>query len=428
MRNWKKLFTWAVCLVLACSMGLSAYASGGAPVTITLWHTLEEMYREDFQKLVDQFMADHPDIKVEVEYQGRVAEILQKVLAANVAGSDVLPAVFPVHSAEIKNLARDGVVRNLDSQIAEYGTDLEGMLMRDVYALDGSQYGLTWTLTGISFFYNDTIMQEEGLTFPKTWDEMDGFLRSATLKNEDGSTKRYGMWLPGWDAYYFTWMFWNHGIITINEDGVTEVNSEKAVAMVQQLKGWIDDGLIMWGYGSNGSSNMRSAFWDGGAVAIAHTSSQYQNHFDNMAERGLALGVSMPPAGEAANTTEVFGMSLCIPSKLDDSLVPAAYQLLAYLTSAKVDSEMAFFTGFLANNANAMATPEGQAWLEKNPAMHGMYDYISDMTTAVQITPYNAITDVMEDGLALIFLEGEDVQAGLDNMAHEISVLFEDQD
>lgn len=426
MRSWKKLFPFLACLVLVLSLGLSAQAQ--EPVTITLWHTLEEMYRADFQGLVDQFMEENPDIRVEVEYQGRVAEILQKVLAANVAGSDVLPSVFPVHSAEIKNLARDGVVRNLDSLIEQNATDLNGMLMKDVYALNGSQYGLTWTLTGISFFYNDTILQQEGLTFPKTWEEMDGFLRKATLKNEDGSTSRYGMWLPGWDAYYFTWMFWNQGLITIDEQGQTQVNTQKALAMVEQIKGWVKEGLVMWGYGSNGSSNMRSAFWDGAAVAITHTSSQYQNHLDNMAQRGYALGVSMPPAGDSAATTEVFGMSLSIPAKLDEKLVPAAYRLLAFLTRADVNREMAFFTGFLANNEGAMQTQEGQEWLAKNPAMHGMYDHVAQMTTAAQLTAYNAITDVMEDNLALIFLEGEDAKAGLDKMAHEIQVLFEDQD
>lgn len=429
MRNLKRLPLLLVALFIAFAMAFNPFAQAASqPVTITLWHTLEEMYREDFQKLVDSFMEENPDITVVVEYQGRVAEILQKVLAANVAGSDVLPAVFPVHSAEIKNLARDGVVRNLDALIAENGTDLEKMLMKDAYAYEGSQYGLTWTLTGISYFINQTILAEEGLTFPATWDEMDGFLRKATIKNDDGTTKRYGMWLPGWDSYYFTWMFWNQGIVTINEEGETQINSEKAAQVVNQLKTWVDDGLIMWGYGSNGSSNMRSAFWDGAAVAIVHTSSQYQNHLDNMAQKGYELGVSMPPSGDVLATTEVFGMSLNIPSKIDDSLVPAAYKLLAYLTSRDVNRDMASFTGFLANHSDAMATPEGQEWLKANPAMTGLYDSIENMTTAVQITAYNAITDVMEDGLALILLEGEDVQTGLDNMAEQIITLFEDQD
>ena len=136
----------------------------------------------------------------------------------------------------------------------------------------------------------------------------------------------------------------------------------------------------------------------------------------------------MPPSGDVLATTEVFGMSLNIPSKIDDSLVPAAYKLLAYLTSRDVNRDMASFTGFLANHSDAMATPEGQEWLKANPAMTGLYDSIENMTTAVQITAYNAITDVMEDGLALILLEGEDVQTGLDNMAEQIITLFEDQD
>ena len=416
----KKLLSLALCLALALTLAAPALAED-----VLFWHTLEEMYREDLGRLVTAYEESSGD-KVDVQYQGRVAEILKKVLAANITGGDELPCVFPVHTSEIKNLARDGVVENLDKYIEKYGTDLTNMNMRDAYAYEGSQYGLTWTITGISVFYNKTLAQQEGVSFPKTWDEMDEFLHKATVKNEDGTTKRYAMWIPGWDSYYFTWMFWNFGVVTVNENGETTINSDKALEVVSQMKKWIDEGFVMWGYGSNGSSNMRSAFWDEGAFAIIHTSSQYKNHLDNMKAKGYELGVAMPPAGDVMNTTEVFGMSLCIPAKLNESRKDAAYQLLAYLTSRDVDREMASFTGFLANYADAMETDAGKAYLAENPEMANLYDHITEMTSAVQLPCSAAITDVMEDGLALIFLEGADAETQLDAMADEIVGLYED--
>lgn len=416
----KKLLSLALCLALALTLAAPALAED-----VLFWHTLEEMYREDLGRLVTAYEESSGD-KVDVQYQGRVAEILKKVLAANITGGDELPCVFPVHTSEIKNLARDGVVENLDKYIEKYGTDLTNMNMRDAYAYEGSQYGLTWTITGISVFYNKTLAQQEGVSFPKTWDEMDEFLHKATVKNEDGTTKRYAMWIPGWDSYYFTWMFWNFGVVTVNENGETTINSDKALEVVSQMKKWIDEGLVMWGYGSNGSSNMRSAFWDEGAFAIIHTSSQYKNHLDNMKVKGYELGVAMPPAGDVMNTTEVFGMSLCIPAKLNESRKDAAYQLLAYLTSRDVDREMAPFTGFLANYADAMEADAGKAYLAENPEMANLYDHITEMTSAVQLPCSAAITDVMEDGLALIFLEGADAETQLDAMADEIVGLYED--
>ena len=416
----KKLLSLALCLALALTLAAPALAED-----VLFWHTLEEMYREDLGRLVTAYEESSGD-KVDVQYQGRVAEILKKVLAANITGGDELPCVFPVHTSEIKNLARDGVVENLDKYIEKYGTDLTNMNMRDAYAYEGIQYGLTWTITGISVFYNKTLAQQEGVSFPKTWDEMDEFLHKATVKNEDGTTKRYAMWIPGWDSYYFTWMFWNFGVVTVNENGETTINSDKALEVVSQMKKWIDEGLVMWGYGSNGSSNMRSAFWDEGAFAIIHTSSQYKNHLDNMKVKGYELGVAMPPAGDVMNTTEVFGMSLCIPAKLNESRKDAAYQLLAYLTSRDVDREMASFTGFLANYADAMEADAGKAYLAENPEMANLYDHITEMTSAVQLPCSAAITDVMEDGLALIFLEGADAETQLDAMADEIVGLYED--
>lgn len=418
MKHLRKCLSLILALVMLLSC-TSALADG----PVLFWHTLEEMYRANLQELVNQY--EHAD-QVTVEYQGRVAEILQKVLAANVEGGEELPYVFPVHSSEIKNLARDGVVENLDPYIEKYGTDLDKMNMKDVYAYEGSQYGLTWTITGISVFYNKTIAQEEGITFPKTWDEMDEFLHKAAKKNDDGTTARYAMWMPGWDSYYFTWLFWNFGVITVDEEGNSTLNSEKAAEIVRQVKAWIDEGLIMWGYGSNGSSNMRAAFWAGEAFAIFHTSSQFKNHYDNMLAKGYELGVAVPPAGDSANTTEIFGMSLCIPAKLDESKKDDAYQLLQYLCSKDTDCAMAAFTGFLANYADAMETETGKAFLAEYPEMANLYDHITEMTCAVQLPCYTAITNVMEDGLAQIFLENADLQGTLDAMVDEITGLYED--
>ena len=92
-------------------------------------------------------------------------------------------------------------------------------------------------------------------------------------------------------------MLWNNGVLVIDEDGNTTINSEKAQQTVAQIKQWIDEGLMMWGYGSNGSTNMRQAFWDGQVFAIVHTSSQYMNHYDNMKQKGYELGAYFPPAG-----------------------------------------------------------------------------------------------------------------------------------
>ena len=103
----KKLLSLALCLALALTLAAPALAED-----VLFWHTLEEMYREDLGRLVTAYEESSGD-KVDVQYQGRVAEILKKVLAANITGGDELPCVFPVHTSEIKNLARDGVVEKV---------------------------------------------------------------------------------------------------------------------------------------------------------------------------------------------------------------------------------------------------------------------------------------------------------------------------
>lgn len=416
MKRWMKRLL-ALALVLTA---VGAQAGG-----LTLWHTLEEMYREDFGALVKRF-EESSGQSVAVEYQGRVAEVLKKVLAANIGSGEELPHVFPVHSNEIKNLARDGVIEPLDDLIKQAGLDLNGYYMLDTYQYDGKQYGLPWTITAISVFYNDTMAQQEGIAFPAAWEEMDAFVEKATVKNSDGTTARYALWIPGWDSYYFTWLFWNQGVITMDEQGHTAFHEQKAKDIVAKVKSWVDSGYVMWGYGSNGSSNMRSAFWDGAVFAILHTSSQYQNHKDNMLKKGWALGVAMPPKGDVTGTTEVFGMALTIPKKLKAEEKQKAFNLLAFLTSKDIDGEMAAFTGFLANHKQGLDTEKGKAWLAENAAMSSLYSRMGDMQSAVQMPGYQAMTDVMEDSLALIMLENAPLDATMDKMADDLVGIFED--
>lgn len=419
-------------VLISASLLLITACGNNEPVvdgetTITLWHTLEEMYRDDFNELIEGFEDSNPGIKVDVEYQGRVAEIQEKVLAENLAGGRDMPDVFPVHSSRIQTLAKDGVIESLEPYIEANGTDVSKINMVDTYAYDGDQYGLTWTITAMNWFYNDTIAKAENIELPETWDEMEEFLEAATVFNDDGTTERYALHLPGWDSYYFTWLLWSNGIVELDENGDSTMNSDTMVELATQIKDWRDKGYLTWGYGSNGSTNMRQSFWDEKVFAIVHTSSQYQNHKDSMAENGLELGAHLPPAGKESRTTEVFGMSLSIPTKSDENKKEAAYKLIEYLTSPEVNLKQAEFTGFLANGTESMETEEGKKYLEENAAMKGIYAGLPNMTSAIQTDIYAQATDILEDGLALIFIEDEDIETRLDKMVQELKELHESQ-
>lgn len=395
--------------------------------TITLWHTLEEMYRDDFKTLIEEFEVQNPNIKVEVEYQGRVAEIQEKVLAENLAGGRDMPDVFPVHSSTVQTLAKDGIIDSLDSYIKDNGTNVDELNMLDTYAYENQQFGLPWTITAMNWFYNDSIKEAENIVLPETWDQMEDFLKSATKFNADGTTERYALHLPGWDSYYFTWLLWNNGIIEVDENGNSTMNSAEMKDLAKQINEWRDEGYLTWGYGSNGSTNMRQAFWDENVFAIIHTSSQYENHRENMEEKGLKLGAHLPPAGSEKRTTEVFGMSLSIPAKSDENKKEAAYKLIEYLTSPEVNLKQAKFTGFLANGKNSMTTEEGVAYLEENSAMKTVYDGLPNMQSAIQMDIYSQVTNILEDRLALIFIENEDIDTQLDLIVKEIKEVFESQ-
>lgn len=88
----------------------------------------------------------------------------------------------------------------LDPYIDAYDYDLEdfgeGLIASTSY--EDEQICLPYLISTQVMYYNKTAAEEEGITMPKTFDEMEAF-EKATIFNEDGTTKRYGTVFGGWD-------------------------------------------------------------------------------------------------------------------------------------------------------------------------------------------------------------------------------------
>ena len=121
------------------------------------------------QTIIDAYVADHPNIKIEVEALENEA-YKQKIKAY--AASDDLPDIFASWSSNafIGPMIDGGLVAELnEDDYADY-TFQENAL--NLYRKNDKLYGLPRSMEGYVVYYNRRIFKENNLTIPQTFEEM----------------------------------------------------------------------------------------------------------------------------------------------------------------------------------------------------------------------------------------------------------------
>jgi len=406
--------------------GASAQASKyevKKPIKIQWWHAMESQYTPLIEKVVADFEKENPNIDVEAIYQGSYADLNQKLIAAQAAGTN-LPALTVANTPYVAQYGESGLCENLDPYIkaTKYDVNDFGTGLRLASSYSGKQVALPFLISTQIMFYNKDMADAEHIKLPTTWAEMDAFLAKAT-KSEGGKTARYGTVFPGWDQWYYEPFYLNNGVNIVNKDNATtDLGGAKAVAVAKQLKGWCDKGQAYWAFGKEGSTTMRQNFIDGKAFSVIHTSSLYNMYVTNCK---FKVGMAYLPGGATRNS-EIGGCVLLIPAKNSQDVKNAAWKFLTYLTGKKVNMLWARETGYMPTRNSVTKTQEGKDFLVEKPAFKAIFDNIDHIYPRIQHPAYSALSKIWMNEMAKVIIEGGDVQSSMQNAAKLINEALED--
>jgi len=423
----KKLFALLMVAMMALSLCGAAMADEKV-VEIEFWYSFEEFMREPILADIANFEAANPGVKVIASYAGSYSESNQKLLAAHAAG--VVPTVQQTRQPEIATFAANGVIYPIDEYIAANGDDMSNYAagMYAAFSYEGKQYGVpAFCSVCPTMFYNKTLCEQEGIEIPKTWDEMDAYLRKATVKDEAGNTVRYGLSLAGWGTAYFGPIWYANGASVYTDDSMTEcaLGSEESLAVINTLKGWIDEGLVKWYYGSGASASMRQALIDGTTMANFHTCAVFDVYKTGLAANGWEVGTAFNPAG-VITTADLGGSGLTIMAKATPEQREYGYKLIKWLSSPSANMIITRATGYLPVTKDCLESEDCAAWLEENPCLVELYENLDYVKAVPSNTQWSNISTKWQDAMALIFNEGADVQETVDFMVEEINELLAD--
>ena len=184
---------------------------------LLFWHTFEGGQAEALETLVANFEAEHPNVDVVIEFQDfeNMKTIVKTALASG-TGPDLV--VYGPGAGFMGPLVEANLLLPLDEYNQQYGWD------QRIYpwtfestSFDGTLYALGHELEFIGVYYNKAILDELGVSDPKSYDE---FLEIGEKAKEAGYIPLAFANKPGWPAFHVFSAFANN---LAGKEGMEEV-------------------------------------------------------------------------------------------------------------------------------------------------------------------------------------------------------------
>jgi raffinose/stachyose/melibiose transport system substrate-binding protein len=366
--------------VLFLAVELSAEDQKGAPVTIQYFSGWNEgePYVPLFKKIIADFEAANPRIKVNATWNGRenLTKVRPMLLSGNVPeimdqGADELTGALVSQDLTFA-LDKDLALPAAGSKSAWKDTFKPGQL--DAYKKGGETHIVPWWIDTTAFYYNGKLFSQKGFSAPKTWDEFTSLadkMKAGGLAPlaQDGGVNFY-------NVYYFRHLvqriMGNGALLKASGDksggSWDDPGFLKAAKLVEQLakKGYFIKGFEGYTYPAG-----QIDFVKGKAAMIlistwlpAETKDSIPAGFEY---RSFPVPTVAAGKGKAADV-ELYQWSFVV---LKDAAHKAeAVQFLKFWTQKKYNDEMAI-------NHDAMIAIKGTANPPSNPDAAKLMDIAS---------------------------------------------------
>lgn len=313
-------------------------------VEITFWHAMTGGLEETLISMTDQFMADHPNIKVTLQNQSSYGDLSQK-LTATMQSPKNLPTITQAYPDWVLEMMDAGMLVDLaqfinsdDATVAFDNWDdiLPGL--RDGVTFDGKIYALPFNKSTEVLWYNKTLLDELNIAVPTSYQE----LAEAAAKIYQAK----GIPGAGFDSlsnYFSTYLINQDVVFDAQLDVTSDVAKEAANYYLQGIK----DGYFRIAgtdkYLSGPLANEQLAMYIG------------SNAGEYYVKQGVADKFEYAAAPYPAKYAIQQGTDIYMFNSASDEQQLAAYMYLQHLTSKEQQIDWALATGYMPIRQSAIS-------------------------------------------------------------------------
>jgi ABC-type glycerol-3-phosphate transport system substrate-binding protein len=382
-------------LLSACSGGSSSSSSGGK-TTVRVWSWYTEQ-KDTLPKVIKDFEAKHPNIKVNLRIFGTPDQYLPALTAA-VSGGDV-PEIFAPHVRAI-TYGEQGISADLKKELGSSFLKDFFPAENQEYSKGGKQYAIGWEAQTFGIFYNPDIFAQAGVDGePETWDDL---IAAAAKINATGKKSVAFSANPGTSALDFFLPL----ITQVTDDPTYFLKLDQLekgykwtnAPVVQALE--LNDKIVkanVFQPGTTGTSGDQATqlFYTGGSAMLYAGSwipqGLIQNATPDFVKKYKIMKTPAIKSGARHWTADQAGAGFAVSetSKAKD----AALELVKYLYSPDVYSK-------LMNQSNSMPATQSAVERVTSPQIKLMASWLPDGCPHI---PFGAGSSAAGDPLTKIF-------------------------
>ena len=211
-----------------------------------------------WQGIADDFHKANPDITVKVtsipwvNFDQQVQTMIQNKQYPDITEGDYF-----------SNYAADGLLYSADDVLSDPGNLLPSF--KDQGSYQGTQYGMPWTTSSRTLFYNKSLFAKAGITSaPQTWADIQADAQKIKAQGKIG----FGLPLGAEEAQAeaLLWMLGAGG--GYQTDGKYSIDSSANVEAFDFMKGLVDAGLTEPNPGTVNRTDLWQKFANGGVGMI----------------------------------------------------------------------------------------------------------------------------------------------------------------
>ena len=305
---------------------------------------------ENWQKVIDEFQAENPGIKVEVRWQGKASESVQNLTTARMANETV--DLFLVGPGLINStLAGGGFLMDMTDLAAPYLGRFDDAMMSGLYIGD-KLWGIPFGDMSIGMvIYNKTMFDELGLEPPKTFEEMVAI--SNKLKESDASITpmmhmgKMPMFWPMWFMETYAQTSGNKSLKNVNEflAGERAFTGAEEREAFDKVKAFWDEGILTSTAFDTDPDGLIAAFSQKKTAMFFSMGFAYTSALKAVGD-SMEIGVfPFPQVVDGAQTQHGGGTSdaLVIPSLANQDNLDCTMKFIEYIT--RTENAAQIFSG-----------------------------------------------------------------------------------
>ena len=385
---------------LAAAAFLLAFAMGVSATELTMYYPVSVggPLTKVVDGMVEDFMAENPDVKVKAIYAGNYNDARIKALAALKSGKPAQTSVM--FSIDIYELIEQDAIIPFDDVVE---TSEEKAWLKSFYPSlmeNGQTMGKTWGIpfqrSTIVMYYNKDAFRKAGLDPdkpPATWEELASMGKKLT--QPDGS--QWGVMIPstGYPYWMFGALAMQNGQTLMNGDGnATHFTNPDVIGALEYWKELGSKykvspaGTIEW-------STLRQNFLEGKTAIMWHSTGNLTAVKKNAK---FDFGVAMLPAGKRRGTP-TGGGNFYIFKKTSPEERRAAMRLIKFMTSPENSAHWSMATGYMGVSPAAYETSALKTYVKDFPYAAVARDQLKYATAELSTFQTGRIRKALDDAI-----------------------------